>query len=240
MKRKCLLFYPKDIFTNVWNTVISIVLLYVTFVMTFELAFIDEPSTYFLVSEYLTTAFFGFDILFNFNRAYSDKKDTLVTSRKKIALNYLKSWFFLDLVSFFPFFMFSKVNSKLGITIGLKTLKILKVLNIVRLIRLIKIIKKIALYQLKDPVHRLKRNIKKNYERLAVHCILIVIICHLFACFFYFFPRLVSPDNNWVVHRNLENGHHFEKYLYSMHWIFETIITVGYGEVPIKLSTRRD
>lgn len=213
---------------------ISLVLLYVTFVMTFELAFIDQPSMYFLVSEYVTTTVFGLDIVFNFNRVYTDKNDRLVTDRKKIACKYLKSWFFLDLLSFFPFFMFSKINSKLGITIGLKTLKILKVLNIVRLIRLIKIIKKIALYQLKDPVYRMKRNIKKNYERLAVHCVLIIIICHLFACFFYFFPRLVSPEDNWVVHRRLEDAHHFEKYLFSIHWIFETIITVGYGEVPIK------
>jgi hypothetical protein len=228
------MFYPKDIITNIWNTIISLVLLYVTFIMTFELAFIDEPSQFFLISEYLTTALFGFDIIFNFNRAFLNKKDELVTDRKVIAIKYIKSWFFLDFVSFFPFFIFSKINSKLGITISLKTLKILKVLNIVRLIRLIKIIKKMANYQFKDPISRLKRNIKKNYERLAIHCILILISCHLFACFFYFFPRLISPDNNWVVNRQLGNAHYLHKYLYSLHWIIETIITVGYGEVPIK------
>jgi hypothetical protein len=202
--------------------------------MTFELAFIDEPTQFFLISEYLTTFIFGFDIVFNFNRAYVDKKGEIVTHRGQIAKKYIKSWFFLDLVSFFPFFIFSNINSKLGITIGLKTLKILKVLNIVRLIRLVKIIKKMASYQLKDPIYRLKQNIKKNYERLAIHCVLIFISCHLFACLFYFFPKLISPTNNWVVNRELENAHYLHKYLYSIHWIIETIITVGYGEVPIK------
>ena len=232
--KKRFIFYPKDVITNIWNTVISVVLLYVTFIMTFELAFIDDPTTFFLISEYVTTFIFGVDILFNFNRAYKNKKDKIITDRCMIAKKYLKSWFLLDLVSFFPFFIFSNINSKLGITIGLKTLKILKVLNIVRLIRLIKIIKKMAMYQLKDPVYRLKRNLKKNYERLAIHLVLILICCHLFACFFYFLPKLISPTNNWVVNRHLENKHYFHKYLYSMHWIIETIITVGYGEVPIR------
>jgi hypothetical protein len=202
--------------------------------MTFELSFVEDPPVFYTISEYVTTIFFGLDIIFNFNKVYIDKKKKLITSRKMIAKKYLKSWFILDFISFFPFFLFSNNSSKLGLTMGLKTLKFLKLLNVVRLIRLIKIFKKLQKYQSEDPIYHIKKNFKKNYEQLAVHCLLILISCHLIACFFYLIPILISPTNNWVYARGLQNISHFEKYLFSMHWIIETIITVGYGEIPIK------
>ena len=212
----------------------SFILLYVTFVMTFELSFIDDPPLFFTISEYVTTVFFGLDIIFNFNKVYIDKDKKLVTSRRILAKKYVKSWFFLDFIAFFPFFLFSRASSPLGLTMGLKTLKFLKLLNIVRLIRLIKILKELQIYKNRDPIYKIKQNIKKNYETLAVHCLMILICCHLIACFFYFLPVLINPTNNWVLNRKIQNYHYFEKYLFSMHWILETIITVGYGEIPIQ------
>ena len=35
----------------------------------------------------------------NFRTAYIDKQGNLVTNKKKIATNYLKKWFFIDLIS---------------------------------------------------------------------------------------------------------------------------------------------
>ena len=220
--------------TTIWNSLISLVLLYVTFVMTFELSFIEDSPLFFTISEYVTTFFFGLDIVFNFNKVFINDEERVVTSRKLIAKKYLKSWFALDLVSFFPFFLFSRGSSPLGLTMGLKTLKFLKLLNVVRLVRLVKIFKEISYLQARDPVHQLKRNIKKNYETLAVHCLVILISCHLIACFFYLLPLLISPENNWIVSRNLQQYPHYHKYLFSLHWIVETIITVGYGEIPIQ------
>ena len=235
-KRKRFLLYPKDVFTVIWNIIISIVLLYVTFIMTFEMAFIEEIITFFIITEYIVTVIFGLDIIVNFNKAFTNKKGKLITCRKKIVKRYLKGWFVLDLISFFPFFVFNKLNNDFGLIIGFKTLKILKILNIVRLIRLVKIIKKLTINQFRDPSNQFKKNLKKNYERLAIHCILILISCHVFGCLFYFIPRIASPEENWVVNRNLENHHYIHKYLYSIHWIIETIITVGYGEVPIRYA----
>jgi hypothetical protein len=198
------------------------------------MAFIEEIIDFFVISEYVITVIFGLDIIFNFNRAYKNKKGEVIDQRKLIVKRYLKGWFFLDFVSFFPFFLFNRLDNTLGLTSGLKTLKILKILNIVRLIRLIKIIKKLTINKLRDPGYRSKQNIKKNYERLAVHCLLILISSHVFSCLFYFIPKLVSPEDNWIVNRKLENHNSMHKYLYCIHWIIETIITVGYGEVPIR------
>ena len=51
----------------------------------------------------IVDSMFILDIIITFNSAYIDEADQLVTERKKIAVKYLKSWFFVDLISSFPF-----------------------------------------------------------------------------------------------------------------------------------------
>ena len=47
-------------------------------------------------------AFFFFDIAICFNTAYVDEKGDYITDRKKIALDYLKGWFWIDFISNIP------------------------------------------------------------------------------------------------------------------------------------------
>ena len=231
--KKRFIIYPKDRIAKIWNVIISIVILYVTFFMTFEIAFLDTPPQFFVISEYISTGIFGIDIMINFNRAYLNKKKMFEVSRKKIAKKYLKTWFFIDLLSFFPFFLFSEFG-KFGLSMGLKTLKFLKILNIVRLLRLIKIIKEILYKKFRDPIEKHQATVKRNVERLSIHLLLILITCHLFACIYYAIPLWGQPEKNWIVQRNLQSFEAFDKYLFSMHWMIETMITVGYGENPIE------
>ena len=191
---------------------------------------------FFKVSEYLTTSIFFLDILYNFNRAYNNSKGKLIVSRSKIACNYLKTWFVIDLIASFPFFIFSNLGKE-SASFGLKTIKILRIMNIVRLFRLVKLIKEFFPKNMENKTKRYVVKFKKNMERLVVHSFLVFIICHLFACLFYSLPMTFSPDINWVVLRNLENKPEFEKYLFAMHWMIETIITVGYGENDIRYYT---
>ena len=43
------------------------------------------------------------DILLNFRTTYVNPKGEVVSSSREIAVNYLRSWFFLDLVAALPF-----------------------------------------------------------------------------------------------------------------------------------------
>ena len=54
--------------------------------------------------------FFTIDIFVNFISAYEDPDSGLpVTGLKKIASNYISSWFIIDIVSVFPFQMVSEI-----------------------------------------------------------------------------------------------------------------------------------
>jgi len=46
---------------------------------------------------------FFIDILVNFNSAFLDPAFVMVDDRKKIAAQYLKNWFFIDLIAIIPF-----------------------------------------------------------------------------------------------------------------------------------------
>jgi hypothetical protein len=231
-EKKCL-FIPSSKFSQFWQSLITLILFYVTFMLTFELSFVENSNLFFRVSEYVTSFAFVFDIFFNFNLAYYNSQKKLVTNRKKIIISYIKFWFWLDLVSAFPFYLISDVRNT-SFAQNLKSAKIFKYLKIVRLARLVKFIRRFCpkSQPSRNDYHSMK--LRSNAERLSQHLLFALIVSHFFACIFYVLPTKFHPQNNWVVSRNLTNKASFEKYLFSMHWMVETVITVGYGENPIQ------
>ena len=95
---------------------------------------------------------FFLDITVNFNSAYYNDLNEIEDDRKMIALSYIKSWFFIDLLAIIPFEHITKVdvsdtsegsggdnyNQFVRIT---RVSKLYKLVKITRLIRLIKIAK---------------------------------------------------------------------------------------------------
>lgn len=230
-RKHWLLFFPNSICCKVWDYFISFILIYVTFVLTFEIAFLEDPPLFFKVSEYVTTIFFFLDILYNFNKAYMNREGRLVVLRRRIACNYLKCWFWIDVVASFPFFLLTSTTSG-SLSQGLKTTKILRIMNIVRLFRLAKLVKELFPRDTRKRSKKYFAKFKKNSERLVVHSFVVLIICHVFACAVYVLPKSFSPEQNWIEERGLLDRSSVEMYLFSMHWMVETIITVGYGENP--------
>lgn len=51
------------------------------------------------LTDYITLS----DIILNFRTTYVSRKGEVVSNSKSIALNYLKSWFLVDLVAALPF-----------------------------------------------------------------------------------------------------------------------------------------
>lgn len=91
-----------------------ILLVYTATVQPFELAFFDHDAE----DHSLEISFeilFAIDMLINFVSAYVDRDRKLETRIKVIAANYIKSWFFLDLVAIMPFRLFETSPDHTGI-----------------------------------------------------------------------------------------------------------------------------
>mmetsp|Transcript_15313 Transcript_15313/g.2554 ORF Transcript_15313/g.2554 Transcript_15313/m.2554 type:complete len:87 (+) Transcript_15313:389-649(+) len=80
--------------------------------MPFKLAFLDTEDFdgWWFTDIFIDTLFF-IDIIINLNSAYLDNDGNFVTDRKRIFLNYLKSWLIIDLIACIPINLIETLTS---------------------------------------------------------------------------------------------------------------------------------
>ena len=101
-----LIFTPKSKIVSIMELLICALALWAAFQLPLELAFpeIFEGKTALHKIESSTFFIFAFGILIHFRTAFiDDHTDKLVRVPKKIAMHYIKSSFFIDLVASIPF-----------------------------------------------------------------------------------------------------------------------------------------
>lgn len=237
-KKTKLLIYPNSLFGKIWGSIMLIILLYVTFILTFEVSFLEKPSSLYRILEFVITGFFFLDILVNFNKVIViHKKKRLIVKRKEIAKHYLKSWFIIDFLAFLPFFLFTN-DFQFGFTAALRSVQLTRVFSLFRLFRIVKTFKHLSTTDsiLNKTISRRPHRYRDSVSRMSAHFMMILVFCHLFSCVFYVVPLKYSPQKNWIIYRGLKGDEPFQNYLSSLHWMVETVITVGYGENEIRYS----
>lgn len=68
----------------------------------YRIAFYDIDEIEWVIVDSSIDCFFAIDMVLNFFMAYYNEADDIVDNRKKIACNYVKGWFLLDISSIFP------------------------------------------------------------------------------------------------------------------------------------------
>lgn len=162
--------------------------MFLTLVVPVRLAFSDEDPIGWVVAYTLVDVSFLIDIIITFFTSYTDSDNIEVTQHKRIMKNYIKFWFWIDLLSIIPFdYLFSSSGdntSALNINALFRFAKFSKLYKIVRLTRLAKVFK--LLKKNKALISRFSEKLKLNsgLERLCIFSFAFGIFIHVMGCMY--------------------------------------------------------
>ncbi|OMJ74679.1 hypothetical protein SteCoe_26358 [Stentor coeruleus] len=228
-----LLFSPTSKFKVFWNTMIVIFTLYTATVLPYELSFIDYSDEWLYIDGFIDCLFI-LDILITFNSAYIDVTGKLIISRKAITKQYLKSWFFVDLISSIPleFFHTSSLENSSKATYN-RFIKIIRVSRIYKILRMVRILKTLRLFRtnyMEAFFHWAK--VSTNYARMVIFMTASIISVHVSGCFWYYISNIDEGNpNTWILRFGINNLSNFDKYIASIYFVFTTLTKIGYGDI---------
>eukprot|EP01038_Epipyxis_sp_PR26KG_P004936 gene4936-6904_t len=231
---------PQGSYKVKWDLLIGLLIIYVVATTPIEIAF-NADLIHSRPFGLLIDTMFLLDIILAFRTPYINEEDgILITITSQISWKYFKSWFFIDLISSFPFEL---VNNNAG-----KASKLLKSVRILRLLKLSKAFK-ISTYidMLEDYI-----NISSSIFGLFKIIIGVFFIAHILCCTWFGLssimtkntwydnnsgtnPILLTENNNY----SIANAPLKTRYLVSLYWTFTTISTVGYGDIVSVNSSER-
>lgn len=92
---------PDSLFKKAWNSIIIILLLQTALFVPYRTAFIDDGDAGLFYFELTVDMLFIVDVFINFLSAYYDKDSHVETRIGVICKEYMKSWFFIDIVAWY-------------------------------------------------------------------------------------------------------------------------------------------
>ena len=176
-----------------------VILVFVALVVPVRLAFSEDDTEAWVAINYFVDGSFALDLILTFFTSYFDDKLLVdITSKKQIAINYMKTWFFVDALSIFPFEpILSQINwDHIGALV-----QITRVTKLYKLIRMVRLLKMARLFKdrrkITENLDKVLR-ISAGLERLAFFSIVYLVFVHIITCLWIFVAGF-SDENNWVL-----------------------------------------
>jgi hypothetical protein len=185
---------------------------------------------------------YTYDFVSGFYSSFFNFEERLITSHKKMILNYLNNYMFLDFLTAMPihtmFFALKEnilFNSQINYFSFLyenSELKFTRLFILLRYLKLFKIFSfnKFLDYFSSDDFDLIK--LSATASRLLLFGCYFLIVTHLLACMWIYLGRIDNP--NWIFHLDLQDLPDNEIYITSCYFILSTIFTIGYGDICAK------
>lgn len=227
------LFSPKSTFKTIWNSIIVLLLTYTATILPYRMSFNALQGNNWVIIDALIDSIFFLDILITFNTALVSISEKLMYSRKAIAKSYIKSWFFIDLVSCIPLEIIDSnqtVNESYN-----KFLRILKVSRIYRFVRVLRLLKLLRFLR-SQYVNTLLISFKLNVEigKIIIFFLSLGMSVHILGCLWFYVSSTDNMNLNWIISNRIDSLSDMDQYIVSVYFVFTTLTTVGYGDnLPI-------
>jgi len=234
-KIDCLLFLPNSQFIQYWNIIVILLLLFTAYVMPYQIAFLEGLDTAdWFVTNIIVDCLFISDILINLNTAIV-VNGVLVISRKEIFLDYLKGWLILDIISSIPMDLLEILIFGQNTAFNMRTLRLARLPRLYRLIRITRFLKLSKIFRRSAAFSDIEEyfEINTGFGRLLVFILSVLTCVHIVGCFWYYFAKIEELNpSTWVFRKDFQDKDIGSTYLFSIYWAIQTLLTVGYGDIP--------
>lgn len=222
------------LFKKIWDVVITLSIIYLVIASPILLSFPEYMNTRVKVIEIMIDIILLCDIIVMFLTPYRNNEDEQVTNNKKIAINYLRTWFFTDALAAIPFSLFPDESSESFVSF----FKFSKLIRLFKMIKLAKFMKLVSIIENNDKQKKLldEFNISAKIVRITVFAISFTLFIHSFACLWIFIGNL--SEDNWILY-TFEEYSNFDLYTASWYYVLTTVFTIGYGDILSKNTLER-
>ncbi|XP_021927519.1 potassium voltage-gated channel subfamily H member 8 isoform X4 [Zootermopsis nevadensis] len=223
------------VFKSCWDWLILIATFYVAIVVPYNASFVnlDRPS---MVSDVAVEALFIIDIILNFRTTYVNCKGEVVSNSRSIALNYLKSWFIVDLLAALPFDLLYASDVYSGEESGPSHIHLLKLTRLLRLARLLQ---------------KMDRYSQYSAMILTLLMLSFTLVAHWLACVWYVVADKERQRNDdqwdlgWIhamakrLNISVNNITHSESYITALYFTCSSLTSVGFGNVSANTTSEK-
>ncbi|XP_076293386.1 potassium voltage-gated channel seizure isoform X14 [Lasioglossum baleicum] len=235
-------------FKAVWDWVILLLVLYTALFTPYVAAFVLSDPEYnskkdkkysddpIVIIDFIVDVTFIVDIIINFRTTFVNSNEEVVSHPAKIAVHYLKGWFFIDLVAAIPFDLFL-VGSNTD-----ETTTLMGLLKTARLLRLVRVARKIDRYS------------EYGAAVLLLLMATFALIAHWLACIWYaighaerpmleskvgWIDILANDTHQFYYHNNTGGPTIKSLYITALYFTFSSLTSVGFGNVAPNTDTEK-
>jgi len=205
---------PQSTWKQLWDWVILLLVVYNSIKIPLDISF--QPGDALDDFDYTVDALFFLDMVLSFRHSYYDPLGNPVRDSRRIAMEYLNTWFCIDFVAAFPAeLLFLAVA---GASNGQS--RMIGVLKIPRLLRIGRLLKKLDQMQAAVMI------------RIMVQLLNFLLMAHIVACIWFSIGDFENHERNWVDDdEDIRDKRVITQYTSALYWALTTMTTVGYGDI---------
>lgn len=237
-------YVPNQKLVMFWEFTILILTIFEIFYLSIRASFIGDPLEIFIILNIVAIVCFFLDILMHFNLGYY-QHGQVVTRRRKIAREYLKFWFWFDLITAFPYEYMGQYDQDTVYDKGLLEHDWNKLLGAGRFYALVRLLRIAKVEKLFNDVERyldLGNNLR-NLMYIWKVILTVLVIAHIVACFWHFegLWGTTFSEKTWIVNYKLDNEKNWVyRYISSLYFTIATMQTVGFGDIIPVATLEKD
>lgn len=234
--------YPSDPRKIAWDCLSCAAVLYAVAEIPFTIGFLSDVQETFAIvlTDDILVLIFGIEIFLTFNSAIVDTSTgLLITDRREIAVQYSKFWLWIDIAAAAPIRQLAVVFYSGASANNLDSVKLLRLLRLSRLAYVYKLLNSQRLSSYMDYI-----NFSPQIKNMTLLFLQIFLTGHVVACFWFYITTrsctgLENPSDDgmpilihtWATEFGFQTMSTYGRYIGSLYWTFETLFTIGYGDL---------